>query len=427
MAVYDRWHKSFPREGDKPCECSTKSRTLYPTKDHKKGMQWQVRWRDAAGEPQKLNRPRKGGKRDESDPEIYAEALDAKIKHELNQGKYRDPNAGKATMGAHTRQWRDNLTGDLKTLEQVDSRLANWVYGLSIEFQELRVLEQKPSLVQAWVKSLERRLRPSTIRVVAGTVSTIFEAAVLDGVIDRNPMKTRAVTLPKVPDKEVQPWTLEQMDAAAAALPGRFAAIPDVGAGTGLRQGEIFGLARQDVELMLHVRRQIRIVGGQLVFSPPKGGRPRNVPLDPYVRQRLRDHMAAFPPVRVRLPWAVPDGELVAVELVFTEEGGLPIRSQQFNRRHWAGARRAAGPETRENAMHVLRHTAASAWLAGGVDINTVAEWLGHRDVAFTLKTYIHLMPDAADRGRAAMTRFFERKIDRRSALEVPSEAHTGS
>jgi site-specific recombinase XerD len=37
--------------------------------------------------------------------------------------------------------------------------------------------------------------------------------------------------------------------------------------------------------------------------------------------------------------------------------------------------RLAAGvPDVRENGMHVLRHTAASAWLAEGVDINTVAE-----------------------------------------------------
>jgi integrase len=44
----------------------------------------------------------------------------------------------------------------------------------------------------------------------------------------------------------------------------------------------------------------------------------------------------------------------------------------------WAKAREAAGaPATKENGIHVLRHTAASAWLAGGVDIRTLADWLG--------------------------------------------------
>jgi site-specific recombinase XerD len=41
-------------------------------------------------------------------------------------------------------------------------------------------------------------------------------------------------------------------------------------------------------------------------------------------------------------------------------------------------------PADRDNAMHVLRHTAASAWLAAGVDVRTVAEFLGHADPGFT-------------------------------------------
>jgi integrase len=71
--------------------------------------------------------------------------------------------------------------------------------------------------------------------------------------------------------------------------------------------------------------------------------------------------------------------------------------------------------------MHVLRHTAASAWLAAGVDIRTVAEYLGHSDPGFTLKTYAHLMPGASDRARRAMDAFFQ-DTGEASALEVPSD-----
>ncbi|HMG29423.1 MAG TPA: site-specific integrase [Jiangellaceae bacterium] len=93
-----------------------------------------------------------------------------------------------------------------------------------------------------------------------------------------------------------------------------------------------------------------------------------------------------------------------------------------FNRndvnRIWRTARAAAAiAESRTNGMHVLRHTAASAWLAAGVDVRTVAEFLGHSDPGFTLRTYTHLMPDAADRARRAMDSFFRGE----SALVVPS------
>ena len=39
--------------------------------------------------------------------------------------------------------------------------------------------------------------------------------------------------------------------------------------------------------------------------------------------------------------------------------------------------------------MHVLGHTAASAWLANGVDVRTVAEYLGQADPGFTLRSTV--------------------------------------
>lgn len=37
---------------------------------------------------------------------------------------------------------------------------------------------------------------------------------------------------------------------------------------------------------------------------------------------------------------------------------------------------------------HDRRHTAASVWIAAGVDIKTVSEWLGHSTAKLTLDTY---------------------------------------
>ncbi len=71
----------------------------------------------------------------------------------------------------------------------------------------------------------------------------------------------------------------------------------------------------------------------------------------------------------------------------------------------------------------MLRHTAASAWLGAGVDIRTVAEYLGHEDPGFTLRTYTHLMPDAADRARKAMDAFFADKIENGSSAPA---VHSG-
>jgi integrase len=61
--------------------------------------------------------------------------------------------------------------------------------------------------------------------------------------------------------------------------------------------------------------------------------------------------------------------------------------------------------------MHVLRHTAASAWLSAGISVGAVAEFLG--DTESTVQaTYSHMMPDDRERARKAMERFFTRPTE---------------
>lgn len=49
----------------------------------------------------------------------------------------------------------------------------------------------------------------------------------------------------------------------------------------------------------------------------------------------------------------------------------------------------------RSNGMHALRHHYASVLLDGGVSIRAVADYLGHADPGFTLRTYAHLVPNS--------------------------------
>jgi integrase len=100
---------------------------------------------------------------------------------------------------------------------------------------------------------------------------------------------------------------------------------------------------------------------------------------------------------------------------------------------HWHRAQQQAGitppsakgerrKAARDRGMHVLRHTAASAWLSAGADIVAVAAWLGDT-VETVYKTYAHLMPDADNRGRKAIDQSFRQSGREGSALDVPSDA----
>ena len=57
-----------------------------------------------------------------------------------------------------------------------------------------------------------------------------------------------------------------------------------------------------------YVVQPLKLSRSKPVFSPPKGGKLRDVPLPGPVADVLRAHMKRFPPVEITLPWKVADG-----------------------------------------------------------------------------------------------------------------------
>jgi len=80
------------------------------------------------------------------------------------------------------------------------------------------------------------------------------------------------------------------------------------------------------------------------------------------------------------------------------------LNRNYFNSFLWKPALEAAGIDPlRVNGFHALRHHFASVALAGGVNVRTLAECLGHSDPGFTLRTYTHLIPSGFERMRKAV------------------------
>jgi integrase len=44
--------------------------------------------------------------------------------------------------------------------------------------------------------------------------------------------------------------------------------------------------------------------------------------------------------------------------------------------------------------FHTFRHTCATRLFNSGLNAKQVQGWLGHHSAAFTLDTYVHLLPD---------------------------------
>lgn len=420
MTVYDRWHKSRSRPGEEKCGDHRK----VPTADHGQGDRWQVRWRDEQGSQRKKAFGRKA----------EAEAWDAKVKTQLADGSYVNPSAGQVTFSEFAEDWRQHRQHDTVTAARVEANLRNHVYsvdgrggptprgGMSIGDHPLRILAQRPSLLQAWIASMP--ISANTKLLIIGYVSQVFKAAVADRLIISNPLDATNVQLPTATKTDAIPWTSGQVAAVAANLqPRRLAALPYLGAMCGLRQGELLASSLADLDFLrrsLHVEVQVKLVNGAWCFAPLKNHatcKARDIPVDEPVLSILAEHVRQYPPVAVILPWHDPrdprrHGKPVTRKLLFTVDGSL-VERNVFNW-WWQKAWKAAGVPDRGprlNGCHVLRHTAASAWLSGGMNIAKVAALLGDTK-EIVVRTYAHFMPEDDDQARMIMRRFFAGELE---------------
>lgn len=108
-------------------------------------------------------------------------------------------------------------------------------------------------------------------RNIYGDVRAVLSAVVDDGLLPRNPCSAKSVRPPAAEQRRVVPWLPVQVHAVRAALPQRYGTMLDVGAGCGLRQGEIAGLAEDALDFdggVIRVVRQVKLIRGKAVFKP---------------------------------------------------------------------------------------------------------------------------------------------------------------
>lgn len=345
-----------------------------PSANHGKGSRWRARYVDDDGREHAKGFSRK------TDAQRWIDEVTAAVV----TGQYVDPRAGQITFRDYAERWRQMQVQRPSSRAHVETMLRRHAYPTLGDRHLSAVM---PSDVQAWVKGLE--LAPATVGVIHGIVSTVMKAAIRDRRITSNPCD--GTKLPKVQRAHIVPLTTEQVAAVRDALPAQLRGLVTLAAGTGMRQGECFGLTVDRVRFLERtatVDRQLVTVAGQAPsFGPPKTrASNRTIPLPQVVVDALAAHLAKFP--------AEPDG------LVFTTSG-KPITRSVFGHK-WRSAVDTAGLPA-GTGFHALRHYYASLLIRHGESVKTVQARLGHASAVETLDTYSHLWPDSDDRTRDAI------------------------
>lgn len=401
MSISDRWHKNRPGPGDVPCrEHSRGSTKLYPTRDHLRGDRWLVRWRDENGEQRKRGFAKKQGK----DPETCAEAFEAERTAGVTRGDWIDPRLGKTPFADYAPTWMKSRVHKPTSEETYQGHLRNHIYPA---FGKYGLAAIKPTGVQTWVKELQsiKGLAPSTIETIYGIFASIMRGAARDGYIRATPCVD--IRLPEKTPTVVRLLTADQVLALADAVPRRYKILVLLGAGAGLRQGEVFGLALDRVHNdtgMITVDQQVVVIKQRPVLGTPKTkASERDAPMPDFLRDAIKEHVSEF--------------GFKAADLLCRTSRGTLFRRDYFNRYIWKPAIKKVGlPE--DTTFHDLRHTFASTSLAEGVPISEVSRWLGHKSITTTVDLYGHLVPEASARARDAIDGAFAAARAKRAKRE---------
>lgn len=257
---------------------------------------------------------------------------------------------------AYSKDHKASYAGDRSTVKK-----------LAPTFAKTAIRDITPQMIKAYLDS-RKDLTKTTMNRYRGTMSMIFQEAIRNGKAEANP--ARLVRLHKEANSRVRFVTYEEEEEIRAIIRQRCAVHePEftLALETGMRRGELYALEWDRVDLK---RRQ-------LLLLMTKNGTSRAVILTEKAVKGLEElqkrRSAETPKVcltRYGEPMVSPRAWF---ELVMEEA----VRQNHM---------------LRDVTWHVFRHTYISRLVMAGVDLRTVQELAGHKDIKMTVR-YAHLAP----------------------------------
>ena len=262
------------------------------------------------------------------------------------------------------------------------------------------------SLVQDWVtQAAAEGLSPRSIRKYHTMLHSIFVRAVRDQVVTTNPCAH--TDLPKVVATKTRTLTPEEYEQLIAAIPDGYRLLVETAIETGMRWGELIALKPRHIDFLrrtltvqdtiIEVSKKHSPTGERYVAKAyPKDNEPRTFA----VRQNWLDAIADH----------IQHKGLGREDLLFTTQAGTPISRNTFRTRVWQPAVAASGIDFAVR-MHDLRHAHTSWLLAGGSDLKSVMDRLGHAHIQTTQK-YLHALAEADQRNLDALDKMTRSQPD---------------
>jgi len=291
----------------------------------------------------------------------------------------------RVSFGDYFEEWIETYSGrtarGFSETSRVDYRRAIGVNALP-RWCGWKLAEVEPADVRDLLGA-RRKAGDSTVAIkkLRAALSALFATALEDGLVRSNPV--RGVRVPSAPagaeadDDRAKALTRAELGVLLAAIPDNWQLFFELLVHTGLRISEAVGLTWAHIDLGDSPRVLVReqFYKGERKRLKSGNGR-RDIPLSAGMAGRLLAYRR--------------DGFRGEDAPVFSRRSGDELYPQNVSKAVLKPSAKALGLGW--VTFHTFRHTCASLLFDEGRNVKQVAEWLGHADPSFTLRTYVHLM-----------------------------------
>jgi integrase len=219
----------------------------------------------------------------------------------------------------------------------------------------------------------------STLRSVRATFSTVLQAGVERGYLEKNPAHGIRIREADT-KKERRFYSPSEIRMLLAVLGESCRLVVSMAIQTGMRIGEILALRWKRVDLLNGTLEVAETYSDGEFGSPKTRSSCRVIPISKFLRAELEGQ-------RATVGNAGPD------ELVFQTTSGTPLNAKNLYNRELAPAcDRIGRPRI---SWHAFRHAHATLLGDVGGSPKTAQSLLGHSDLETTFNTYTHAVPDS--------------------------------
>ena len=327
-----------------------------------------------------------------------AQNYEAAIRTAKTKGTWVDTNAAKIKFVDYVKVWKATKTNQRPRTAYRRDNILNKHLLPALGNKPLRAIHRShlQDLVSKWIND---GLAPRTIKHHIRILHPIFQMAVLDDIISKNP--TIGVNTPRPGKVERHALNPAECVALVNATPPEYQPLIKIALATGMRYQEIQDLKIKDLDLL---RKTLTIRESKTYAGV------RSIKLSDYEVGVIAEHLSS-------------NGRTGANEHepLFTSPEGHKIHYRNFIQRVFKKA--AIKADLPNITFHDLRRTHATILIASGASQKVVQERLGHRSISTTLALYAQ----GTEQGHidaASATQLYINDHHQNSNVEPSSEAN---